>query len=294
MAKHLLLPALVAALLPLALVPAWAAVASAPGPNVATVNGTPVTRAALIERALYETTAGADLLNEMVNELLVEQEAKAKSITVTKAETDARIKTIRDATPGEQFQLYLRMQSLTEKGLPGKVRIKLLVEKLLANQIQVSETEARAYYDQNKDQLFNVPETVSLSVIKSATEAAAKAAAERIAKGADFAQVAAEVSTDENTKAKSGRVPGALAKVQLPPGVAEAAFSTEVGKVSAPVQSQDGWWLVKVESKAAAITRPFEQVKERIISELRTEKLRQAWEKWLTAKRKSAEIKSEL
>lgn len=293
------LAALLALSLPAAAAPAAAPSAALPAGAVATVNGVAITRAALVDRLLGDTTAGQDLLSEMVNESIVEQQAKAQKLTVTQAEVDARIKMIKEATPGEQFAAYLRSQGLTAKGLPGKVRIKLLVEKLLASQAAVTEADAKAYYEQNKDRMFNVPETVQLSVIQVDSEANAQAAAARLAKGEDFGAIAKEVCTDPQLKATGGRIPRPLAKQALPPALAEIAFGTEVGKVSSPVQAPgpDGkalWYLVKVDSRAAAITTPFEKVKEQITSQLHTQKLGAAWEKWIAEQRKKADVKTGL
>ena len=298
--KPLLAAVLLAALLLVSLPAATApAAAGLPAGAVATVNGVTISRTALVDRLLADTTAGGDVLSEMINEAIVEQAAKAQKITVAQAEVDARIKTIKEAAPGEQFQTYLRAQGLTAKGLPGKVRVKLLVEKLLATQAAVPEADAKAYYEQNKERMFNVPETVQLSAIQVATEAEAKAAADRVAKGEDFATVAKAVCTDPQLKATGGRIPRPLARVALPPALAEVVFATEVGKVSAPVQvpGPDGkalWYIVKVDSKAAAITTPFEKVKEQITSQLRTQKLGVAWEKWIAEQRKKAEVKRDL
>jgi len=290
--KSALVAALMLAVLAAGMAGAAPAAAPAAGANAAVVNGVPITRAVLVDRLLYESTAGQEILDELVDEALVEQAAKAKGIAVTKAEVDARVKAIRDGV-GAQLPAYLRSQRITEKGLAGKARLKLLVEKLLADQMAVPEAEAKAAYEKYKDQ-FNVPETVRLRLIKLATQEQAKAAAERLAKGADFAQLAKELSTDPASKASGGLVPNPLAKAQLPEALGQAAFATQVGQVGGPVEAMGGWCLLKVESKAAAITRSFEQVKDVIISDLRTAKLGQAWEKWIAEKRKAAAIKREL
>jgi len=261
----------------------------------ATVNGTQITMEQLINRLLSESLAGQAVLDEMVDEALLEQGAKAKNITVSQAEVEARVKLIKD-TMKDKFPAYLRSQGITEKGLPGKVRTKLLVEKVLADKIAVSDAEAKEYYDKAKDVRYHVPETVSLWMIKTADEASARAAADRIAKGEDFSAVARQVSTDASTKEAGGLVPRPLAQAQLPPKFGEVAFATEVGKVSAPFEDKDmgGWFIVKIKSKAAALTQSFDAVKAEIISELRSERLSRAWEAWIAEQRKKASIKTEL
>ena len=83
------------------------------------------------------------------------------------------------------------------------------------------------------------------------TEEEANAIAADLAKGADFATLAKEQSTDQGTGANGGELGWFIAEEMVPPFSA-AAFALEPGGISAPVQSEFGWHIIEVEEKADA------------------------------------------
>jgi peptidyl-prolyl cis-trans isomerase D len=107
----------------------------------------------------------------------------------------------------------------------------------------------------------------------AAADAAARkrveAAAERIAKGEDFAKVAAEVSDDANTRAKGGDL-GFVSPELLDPAFADAAFKLAAGKVSAPVRTASGWHLVQAIEVEPAQTTALADARGEIARELLT------------------------
>ncbi|MBR6091129.1 MAG: peptidylprolyl isomerase [Anaerolineaceae bacterium] len=77
------------------------------------------------------------------------------------------------------------------------------------------------------------------------TEEEAKAALERINAGEDWADVAAELSTDTNNASKGGDL-GWFTEGTMVQEFNDAAFSQEVGTISDPVQTSFGWHLIQV------------------------------------------------
>jgi peptidyl-prolyl cis-trans isomerase D len=129
---------------------------------------------------------------------------------------------------------------------------------------------ASRYDTQKKVRARHVLARVPPGAPASADEAARKrieAAAERVAKGEDFAKVAAEVSDDENTKAKGGEL-GFLVEALLEKPFAEAAFALAPGQVSAPVRTASGWHLVQVEEVVPPKKIPLADVRLDIAREL--------------------------
>jgi parvulin-like peptidyl-prolyl isomerase len=82
-----------------------------------------------------------------------------------------------------------------------------------------------------------------------ATEDEAKQVIERINKGEEFEKLAAELSTDTSNALKGGDL-GWLKHGDTVEEFEKVAFATEPGKISAPVQSQFGWHVIKVYDKA--------------------------------------------
>ncbi len=105
-----------------------------------------------------------------------------------------------------------------------------------------------------------------VSHILVATEDQAKAAAAELAAGADFKTVASKTSTDARlrTARRRARLPRRradrpdLRRLRLP--------RLPLGGVSAPVKSQFGWHIIKVEDVATAL--PFDTVKDEIRTDL--------------------------
>src|SRR5437868_12735040 len=94
------------------------------------------------------------------------------------------------------------------------------------------------------------------------TEDEAKAIAEELKKGSDFAELAKKKSKDPG--ASDGGDLGFFTKDQMVPEFSTVAFALEPGKISDPVKSQFGWHIIKVEEKRNRKAPDFEQVKGQI------------------------------
>ena len=104
-----------------------------------------------------------------------------------------------------------------------------------------------------------------VSHILVATEAEAKATAAQLAAGTDFKEVASKVSTDQESGSRGGAL-GCLDDQQLDPTFGAAADALPLGGVSAAVQTQYGWHIIKVEDVATGL--PFDSVKNEIRTDL--------------------------
>ena len=98
-----------------------------------------------------------------------------------------------------------------------------------------------------------------------AAEDKIKAVIVRLNKGEDFNKVAAEVTEDPSVKANGGDL-GYFSKEQMVPEFADVAFSTDKGKISAPVKTQFGWHVIKVEDKRQKPAPSYEDVKPQLES----------------------------
>lgn len=99
-----------------------------------------------------------------------------------------------------------------------------------------------------------------VSDIAVATEADAQAALARIKKGESFDKVAKSVSLAPN-KVQGGAV-GWIQPGQVAPQLASVLVTLSKGQVSpAPIQMQQGWYLIKLEDKKSSKPPSFEQAK---------------------------------
>jgi len=112
--------------------------------------------------------------------------------------------------------------------------------------------------------------------------ARAEAALERIRTGADFADVALEVSEDEASRAEGGDL-GFVPPEELSPTLRRAAESLEPGQVSDVLEGEAGFHLVRLEEQRAAGSRSFDEVREELAREMLIERRAEARARALAA-----------
>jgi parvulin-like peptidyl-prolyl isomerase len=148
---------------------------------------------------------------------------------------------------------------------------------------------------------FEVPEQVAASHIlfdlKKHTREEARRLAEqaraRIAAGADFNAVAKEVSEDPSAGQNAGRL-GWFTRAEMDPAFASAAFALkQKGDVSEPVLSSFGWHLIKLEDRREARPRPFEEVRDIVMGEMRKKYVDEQREAAIAAIRDDPNVKLE-
>lgn len=151
--------------------------------------------------------------------------------------------------------------------------INMLLEQELKNIQQITEQDAKDYYEKNKDQ-FIKPTEVRLSQIVVKNEDEAKKVYERVDKGEDFAKIAKELSKDEKTRNSGGDM-GFFKKGQLDPQIENLAFSLRKGQISMPVNRKDGLYIFKVtEVKGTPVE--FEPIKQQLMEQVKAKK-QQDW-----------------
>ena len=116
----------------------------------ATVNGSPIMRLAVIQK--LEKTSGTNLLDSLINEKLIQNEARAKNIRVGDDEINDQIKAIENqvATQGNTLDAALAEAGMSMDDLKKQIIFQKEIEKLLADKINVTDEEVRQYIEDNK------------------------------------------------------------------------------------------------------------------------------------------------
>lgn len=144
-------------------------------------------------------------------------------------------------------------------------RNKLLVETLLNNETRerVTEEAMRKIYDEQRARITPEDEVRARHILVE-TEEEAKALIAQIRGGGDFEAIAREKSKDPGGQRNGGDL-GFFTKGQMVTEFAEAAFAMQPGQLSqAPVKSQFGWHIIKVEERRQRPIPTFEQVRGQI------------------------------
>jgi len=223
--------------------------AMAQGKVLATVNGEAITEGdvavAQEDVATEYPNLGADAVKNLTVDFLIEMKVVAQ-----KARTEKIDQT-------DEF-----------KSRMAYVQQRVLMQHLLLREAKGATNDAalKKFYDEQIGQVKPVEEVRARHILVEGEEDAKKAVA-RLKGGEDFAKVAKEISKDPGSGAEGGDL-GFFTKDRMVPEFAEAAFALKPGELSAPVKSQFGWHIIKLEERRMKPVPAFEQVKDRIAQAL--------------------------
>jgi peptidyl-prolyl cis-trans isomerase D len=144
----------------------------------------------------------------------------------------------------------------------------------LASQVTVTDADLHKAYDKNKNS-YVVPERrharhILIAATKDAV-ADKKLADDVYAQaksGKDFAQLAKQYSKDPGSAQNGGDL-GWVDRTTLPPEFTDALYSMSAGDIHAPVKTQYGYHIIKLDELEAGKTKTFEEARSELESEVR-------------------------
>ncbi|WP_054180463.1 peptidylprolyl isomerase [Trabulsiella odontotermitis] len=157
---------------------------------------------------------------------------------------------------------------------PEQFRVSYIKMDAAEMQENASDAEIQSYYDQHKDQ-YTQPQRSRYSVIQTKTEADAKAALDELNKGADFATVAKEKSTDI-ISARNGGDMGWLEESTTPDELKNAGLK-EKGQLSGVITSSVGFLVARLDDVQPAQVKPLSDVRDDIAAKVKQEKALDAY-----------------
>jgi len=224
-----------------------------------------------------EFAANPKRLTMFLNNLLIDK-------TLARQARDARL----DRDPEISRRLALQADRVLAKAMVEKV------ERDAAAEFDARETDflakARETYVLNKEKYRTSGEVSASHILfdtakrgDAAALALAKEVRAKLAAGADFAKVAAEVSDDPTAKENGGAL-GWFAPGKMDPAFTKAAFALKnAGDLSEPVQSSFGWHVIRLDGRRSPREVPFERAQKQIIADLKTRYINEAREAKLAA-----------
>ncbi len=171
------------------------------------------------------------VLDNMIDDMLVVQDAAKEGVAVTDAELDADMQKIISSLGGQgKFDEQLKLAGQTLDEARAMERMQMLYLKMRDRVVGSLQTA----------------EQVHARHILVNSQATAQALLAQIQAGADFGQVAQQSSQDAVTRANGGDL-GWFARGTLPAKeVEDAAFALQPGQISGVVQSAFGYHIVQV------------------------------------------------
>lgn len=248
-----------------------------------------------LQKALLEIT-GPILVNT-IDEMLLVQLGKEKGYSLRDEQFRdwlANLRKEQGLQDEAKFQAALRQEGYTIDDLRKNVERSFLVQRVqqdeIGSKLSITEEEARQYYLAHKDEFAEVA-TVTLREIfieiptsnqkgeagvsvgaADDAEKEAQAVRARLAKGEDFATVAAEAS-DSGSKANGGLI-GPFPVSDLSDALKQMVQTMKPGDITQPLRTPKGFQILKLETIKPAATQPFEAVRDLVadrVSEARQE-----------------------
>lgn len=266
-----------------------------------------------------------NVINQLIIQELLNQEAEARNIKVTNKDVDQAVKEMMDKMGGrDQLMNVLKQNGVSVGQFKKDLRNQIKMQKLAnsAGKIKISDADCKSFYDKNKDKFKHNDQVRASHILISANEyqigeeissgskkkieekelkakvekvmAEKKAEAEKLAKelqadNSKFAAYAKKYSEDEMSAQKGGDL-GFFAKDRMVPEFAEAAFKAKPNTVTEPVKSQFGYHIIMVTDRRAAGFVPYEKAKADIKNYLTQEKQVKALDDLTQAAKKKSKI----
>lgn len=139
---------------------------------------------------------------------------------------------------------------------------------VVANKAKPTEADIAAYYKAN-EKTYAASETRDISQVIVATESAAKAFADRVAKGESLDAGAKSLGLSVTNIAAATR---ASLTSSASKAVADAVFAAPTGKLAVPARSQLGWSVIRVNSVKTVAARPLAAVSGEIATKLEAQR----------------------
>lgn len=152
-----------------------------------------------------------------------------------------------------------------------KIKKQVALQLFIENQIKskVTEDKIKAKYNKFKKDISGKKEVKARHILVDSKEKAEEIK-NKLDKGSNFADLAKEYSKDQSSKVKGGEL-GYFSEGQLVPEFESKAFSMKKGQVSAPVKTQFGYHIIKVEDKRPVKVPSYDEIKSSIEGRLSRE-----------------------
>lgn len=245
-------------------------------------------------------------LDEMINEELIVQAAQEAKISVSGKQVQAAFDEIKTQNKFDDARLAdeLRKQGYTVSGYRNDVRRQLLrltaVNQLVRPRVSIADEDLKARYDEmnrrsgsiSKVQLQHIllelPERPSEAELSAAKKRAAEIL-EMARSGNDFSELAKRFSEDEGTRSAGGDL-GWIERGSLDTEWEVIVFAMDKGEVRGPINGPRGLHLFHVADLEKSAQKPFEEVKDRLRSELFRSEMDRQSRQWIEELRRQAHV----
>lgn len=256
-----------------------------------------------IRQMLYKRRQA--LLNSLIDQKLILQEAKRYGLSVSDKQLDATIERMKQTNhlTDETLRKALSQQGMTMAELRHNYRNQILISRIMhievTSRIVVTDSDVKAYYQHHKDQYQKHRKYhlchLMVAAPSDASDAQRQAAHEKIEaamaalKGGKAFSQAVQRYADPQYAVDGGEL-GTFALDDLDPKLKKAVAPLTTGQYTPILESDQGYQILYVEKRIQPPPVPLSKVSKAIRKQL-TEKLSEEQEQaWIKGLRKHAHI----
>ena len=246
-----------------------------------------------------------EALDQAIEHQILYREAKGK-VEIPDKEVERRMNMLKKQYPSnEEFTKALESSGTTMSEFRERVKRQIMAvsfgmakRRIFEEEAVVTESDIAQYYQDHKEE-FQHPERarvwrIFIAAQKSkASRKEAKEKLESIRKslldGADFAETAKAES--EGPEAEESGLVGWVKEGDLVPELMRAVNTLKDGEISAVVETEFGFHLLKVEKREAAGMASFEQARQEIEPLLRKQLGAERYKKWMSTLRQRSDVR---
>ena len=246
-------------------------------------------------------------VKDLVDRQLIIDEFKTQGFQIPEYVVDDRMNSlIREEFGGDRtaFVRTLKAQGFSLSRFREVEKEKIIVQAMRQRAVKtdfvISPDKIEAFYRKNLDK-YSTPEEIRLSMIVlrpdasggddpvAATREIAQEIRQKLADGADFPGMAQMYSQDST--AELGGDWGWIDRKTLTSELNGVAFSLSPGELSDVIQVGDAFYIMRVEAKKAAVTKPLAEMRDEISQKLYEEERLRLQQQWIDGLRRKAFVK---
>lgn len=229
-----------------------------------------------------------DLLDKLIEDRLILQEAKKDKITIDEARIKARINEIKKRYPGDQeFQADLSRQGMVQADIEKKIREQFLmygiIDKNIKSKILVRPEEVTSFYHENKKEMVT-PEAKELDVITLENKDQAASFSYNLKRGEKLEDLAMRYPLTINKINYSE-------KGELKNEIEVVVEKLNISEVSDPVKIDEKYYVFRLYNIIPLKQLNLSEAQERIHEFVFNSKMQEELAKWLDELKKKSYIK---
>jgi parvulin-like peptidyl-prolyl isomerase len=228
-----------------------------------------------------------DLLDKLIEDRIILQEAKKDKIKIDESRVKARVEEVKKRYGSDSnFQAALAGQGLVQADVESRIREQLLmygiIEAKVRSKIVINPKEVTEFYEKNMEE-FKSPAEFQVESLTTEDAEQARQALVNLKNGK-------EPETLANTQSVSWDKMN-IVKGQLRKDIEDVVFNLKAGEVSSPLKIGNKYYIFKLNRIIPPLQQNLNQVRDQVYTFLFNQKMEEELTRWLDELKKRSYIK---